>query len=254
MEWTDTHIIELIKQQSGEGGASPIDIAGELFDRFIANSWITEKQTTLSSGIGFDIYIPTRSDDFTYSPSISKKTYSALYETQAVYGVDNFMAGHKELPSAGTAWVTFFMNGGTRASWVNTGDSSMHGVIGISTFRGDMWTGKQEVVRAAVRRSNISREIYGGGDFVSDWNTPIFPSLDKFNNLTDTTGKVRLRLEPTTCKLILNRGRNSDFAVVIYMPCYKVFFDFYDTLANIVPILGGSIKFEKELDFVPKFE
>lgn len=258
MEWTDTHIIELIKQQgSGSGNShgdmSPINIARELYESMIADSVAYNLQSSSQQARDFfDIIKPCLSDDMSYSPNISKKTYSLL---DSAMGVNGFLEWAEVGCSDYTDSVYLYLTlaGGARLNYSQT--SGMQGLIGF--YPSDsIWTGEQEILRSTLRKS-LPEEAYSGGELVHEYNNPVFPSLQDFSGVTDTTGKINIHLTPKSYLIDLGQTVGSidmdSYVGSITTTLYKVSFTFNTTAASALPDSANVIAFRRPVYHVSKF-
>lgn len=258
MEWTDTHIIELIKQQGGgsgdsHGDLSPMNIARELYEGMVVESIAYNLNPSSHTARDFfDIIKPCLSEDMAYSPSISKKTYSLL---DSPMGVNGFLEWAEVGCSDATDSVYLYLtlSGGSRLGWCTT--SGMQGLVGF--YPSDsIWTGEQEILRSTLRKS-LPKESYTGGELVKEYNNPVFPSLLDFSGVTDTTGKINLHLTPMSYRLDLGKAIGEitidDLIGTVTATLYKVSFTFNTTAADALPDNSNIIVFRRPVYHVPKF-
>lgn len=248
MEWTDTHIIELINQQvNSHGDMNPFNIASEIWQGFLKYSYLWDSNVNILTNSSLFLY-PCISEDMKYA-----SPYKALVY-QGYFSYPNFMVGTETLDTWSKISLNFVMYGSLAYSGT---DMSTMRTVAIPNVMGDtLFTGEQEVVRMQLRRSKM-QEAYGGGDFLRDYKCVVFPKFSDFNGCTDVNGNVSLRIEETTLDLGMyksTKATSSSLIISSYpVTAYKVYFDLKSDFITAFPTNPYTLTFQKDMEYVPKF-
>lgn len=199
-EWTDTHIIEMIKEENSGNWPSMDTLAKEIFQAMLARSYIEGSTYGILTTGGVVAKTVSFSDDNTKQ--------SVLYG-----GFSIRMEYNTRGNAIATVSIPVYVNNDVNIAKNKYVFAGMQGIVHAG--KGSIYdVGTGDIVRLDMRSAstlNVFNDYFGGGDLVHSY--PCIPSIKitEFNGCIDTTGGVKMGITQITDEAILNKYADTRF-------------------------------------------